>query len=381
MTDPLVRVLSLGGTITMTATERGAVAPSLGGDALLSQVAPALAGVRVTARTLGRVPGAALTPHLMLDVVRQAEAAVHDGAHGVVVIQGTDTMEESAYLADLVWRLPEPLVFTGAMRPAGALGMDGPANLAAAIRTAADPMARDRGVLVVLNDEIHAAHRVRKVHAGALQAFGSGEFGLLGRMTEGRPWFAGQPAMRPTGQPARHEALPYPAGDARVALLETYLGDDGGALRTLLAAGLDGVVIAAYGVGHVSPPMADAVEEAAATIPVVLATRTGAGSTLRAAYDFPGSEADLIGRGAITAGRLNPRQARLLVWLLLAAGAGPDAIPAAIIARGGGYAEPAPSWPRSAGSEARSVAQPAAEPLEDGTRVCQGADPFGHPLR
>ncbi|MFI6537850.1 asparaginase [Nonomuraea sp. NPDC050547] len=372
MTDPLVRVLSLGGTITMTPTESGAVAPTLGGDALLGAVAPALRSIRVTAQTLGRTPGAALTPHLVLDAVRAAAAAIRDGAHGVVVVQGTDTMEESAYLADLVWRAHEPVVFTGAMRPAGALGADGPANLAAAIRTAADPEARDRGVLVVMNDEIHAAHRVRKVHAGALQAFESGEFGLLGRVVEGLPWFA--------GAPVEGGALPYPSGPAFVPLLETHLGDDGGALRALLDTGLDGAVIAAYGVGHVSPALADTIEKAAAKIPVVLATRTGAGSTLRAAYDFPGSEADLIGRGVITAGRLNPRQARLLLWLLLASGTPPAEIPSAIVARGGGYAERALSWPRPAGSEAKSVAQQAAEPIKDGARVRQGEDPHGHPL-
>ncbi|MFI6393610.1 asparaginase [Nonomuraea sp. NPDC050540] len=398
MTDPLVRVLSLGGTITMTPTESGAVAPTLGGDALLGAVAPALRSIRVTAQTLGRTPGAALTPHLVLDAVRAAAAAIRDGAHGVVVVQGTDTMEESAYLADLVWRAHEPVVFTGAMRPAGALGADGPANLAAAIRTAADPEARDRGVLVVMNDEIHAAHRVRKVHAGALQAFESGEFGLLGRVVEGLPWFAGAPvgsgappwfAGAPVGSgappwfagaPVGSGALPYPSGPAFVPLLETHLGDDGGALRALLDTGLDGAVIAAYGVGHVSPALADTIEKAAAKIPVVLATRTGAGSTLRAAYDFPGSEADLIGRGVITAGRLNPRQARLLLWLLLASGTPPAEIPSAIVARGGGYAERALSWPRPAGSEAKSVAQQAAEPIKDGARVRQGEDPHGHPL-
>ncbi|MFI6299081.1 asparaginase [Nonomuraea sp. NPDC050790] len=372
MTDPLVRVLSLGGTITMTPTDSGAVAPSLGGDALLDAVAPALRGLRVTARTLGRTPGAALTPVLVLDVVREAEEAVRGGAHGVVVVQGTDTMEECAYLADLVWRAEAPLVFTGAMRPAGALGADGPANLAAAVRTAADPRARDRGVLVVMNDEIHAAHRVRKAHAGALQAFESGEFGLLGRVVEGAARFA--------GGPVRGAALPYPSGEARVPMLETHLGDDGGALRTLLDAGLDGVVIAAYGVGHVSPALADTIEKAAARVPVVLASRTGGGSTLRAAYAFPGSESDLIGRGVITAGRLNPRQARLLLWLLLASGTPGEEIARAIVTRGGGYAERALSWPRPAGSEAKGVAQQAAEPIADGARVRQGEDPHRHPL-
>lgn len=339
MTDPRVCVLSLGGTITMTATEGGGVAPALGGEALLGEVAPALSGIEVTARTLSRTSGAALTPHAVLAAAQAAAREVGAGAQGVVVVQGTDTMEESAYLVDLVWRPAEPLVFTGAMRPAGTLGMDGPANLAAAIRTAADPAARDRGTLVVLNDEIHAARRVRKTHAGALQAFGSGEFGLLGRMVEGHPRFA--------NRLARHQALEPPAGgEPFVALLETFLGDDGGTLQTLFEAGLDGAVIAAHGVGHVSPALADVIGKCAARIPVVLATRTGAGTTLRATYDFPGSEADLIARGALAAGTLSPRQARLLLWLLLATrtpGADPYKIPRAFAAHGAAYAAEAPS--------------------------------------
>ncbi|TCO65111.1 asparaginase [Actinocrispum wychmicini] len=321
MTKPVVCVLSLGGTITMTAAAGGGVTPALGADALLDGLVSAVPEIEVDGRTLSRVAGAALTPADVLAAWVAAEARVRQGAHGVVLVQGTDTLDESAYLLDLVWGLDAPIVLTGAMRAAGVPGADGPANLIAAMRTAADPAARDRGALVVINDEIHAARRVHKGHAEAMQAFGSNEFGLLGRLVEGRPVFA--------NQFGRHDPIdvrPMTGPSPWVPLLPTFLGDDGTGLRAMVDAGAGGVVVAAHGVGHVSPNLAEVIGALAGDVPIVIVTRTGAGTTLRRTYNFPGSESDLINRGAIPAGWLTPNQARLLLWLLLATGADRDQI-------------------------------------------------------
>ncbi len=314
MTRPRVAVGSTGGTIAMTAQQQGGVRPSLGAAELVAGV-PGLAEVaELTATTLATVPSAHFGPHDVVEFGRWAAGAAQE-ADGAVLVQGTDTIEESAFLLDLLWDRPEPLVVTGAMRPATAAGADGPANLLSAAVVAGSPGARERGVLVVLDDDVHAAARVRKRDSTALHAFASEPFGAVGRVVERRACFVG-PASRRDPLPP-----PRPGADPRVALLETHLGDRGELLRLVASAGYDAVVVGGFGVGHLSAEMADAVAEVADRVPVVLASRTGRGPVLRATYGFPGSEQDLVARGALSAGWLDPRKARTLVWLLLAGGA------------------------------------------------------------
>jgi L-asparaginase len=169
------------------------------------------------------------------------------------------------------------------------------------------------GVMVVLNEVVHAADRVRKEHSHALDAFRSAAPGPLGAVVEGRAQFY------------RHRVggirVDRPRSNPFVPLHETFLGDSGRSLRALLSAGADGVVVAAFGAGHVPASLVAPLQQAATTIPVVIASRTGHGGTLTRTYDFPGSEVDLLSRGVFLAGQLDPRKARLLTWALLAAGA------------------------------------------------------------
>jgi L-asparaginase len=325
-----VAVASLGGTITMTpASGGGAVTPSLQAADLVAAV-PGLDDVaELSVATLRTDPGAWLTPTDVVAVAEWARGQVTDaGADGVVVVQGTDTIEETAYLLDLYWDRPEPLVVSGAMRAPSAPGADGPANLLAATVVAASATARDRGALVVLNDDVHAAVRVRKTDTVAMHTFGSGPFGPVGRVHERRVTFAGGPARWP--------ALPLPAAGSapRVALLETHLGDRGDLLRLVVADGYDGVVLAGFGAGHVSAALAEVVGEVVARCPVVLASRAGGGPVLTGTYGFVGSEQDLLARGVVPAGWLHPRKARLLLWALLAAGADDGTVRTTVTARG-----------------------------------------------
>jgi L-asparaginase len=330
MEKPRVAVASLGGTITMTAGHgtRG-VAPTLTAADLLGAVPILAETADLRAETLITAPGASLGFTDVLRALSWARDAVTEGAVGVVLVQGTDTLEETSYLLDLHWDRPEPLVLTGAMRPPRQPGADGPANLLAAVLTATAPSSRGLGVLVVMNDEVHAAARVRKSDATALGAFSSAPFGPLGRIHEGCAYYANGPARRP--------ALPLPADrhSPRVALLETCLGDDGDLLRLIIDADYDGVVISAFGAGHVSTGMAGMVSKAAERGPVVLASRTGAGAVLSHTYGFTGSEQDLLDRGAISAGWLDARKARILLWSLLSAGDTVEVIREAFAARGG----------------------------------------------
>lgn len=319
-----VVVMGLGGTIAMSGSS-GGVTPSLSTAELLAAV-PGLAATGIDLETLDfrRLPGSALAFADLDELLVAVGKALDAGADGVVVTQGTDTIEESAYYLDLHHGSPEPLVVTGAMRNPTLAGADGPANLLAAIQTAADAGARDRGCLVVFADEIHAAARVRKTHATSLATFQSPDAGPLGHVVEGRPrWVA--PAERGLVLPAE----PRPEATPRVALVTVTLGDDESVLDGL-AARCDGLVVAAMGVGHVPTALVEPLTALAQQMPVVLASRTGAGSVLSGTYGYPGSERDLLARGLISAGLLHPFKARVLLHALLTAGRDLDGIKAAL---------------------------------------------------
>lgn len=330
---PTVVVLSLGGTIAMSSGDsdrKGGVRPALDAAALVAAVPDVDTVADVRAQAVRSVPGASLRFDDLLGVLTNARSEVDAGAAGIVVTQGTDTIEESAYFLDLLWDRPEPLVVTGAMRHPEQPGADGPANLLAAVVVAASAPARERGVLVVLNDEIHAARHVRKAHSSALGAFTSPDTGPTGRVREGSAdFFAPAPAGR--------ERLPVPTGRGwpRVALVEAVLDEAGGLLPLISEDTYDAVVISAFGVGHVSRAMAERIGKLTASMPVAFASRTGAGGTFARTYGFPGSEADLLARGAIPAGHLDPRKARILLTVLLAHGANLDEIRAAFDVHGG----------------------------------------------
>ncbi|SNS01379.1 L-asparaginase [Streptosporangium subroseum] len=308
-----IAVFSLGGTIAMTPdAQGGGVLPTLTGEQLLAGV-PGLAelDVEINVRDFRQLPGA----YLGFDDLRKLADAIGDcDADGVVVTQGTDTIEETAYLLDLLYRGQSPLVVTGAMRNPSMAGADGPANVLAAIEVAADPAARGRGCLVVFADEIHAARRVRKTHSTSLTTFASPNGGALGYLVEGRARFLSAPGERVTVR------LAPEVGFRRVPLVTATLGDDGEILRAV-ADRADGLVIAAMGVGHVPESYLEVLTELAGRMPVVLASRTGAGSVLSRTYGFPGSESDLLARGLTGAGFLHPYKARILLIALLTAGA------------------------------------------------------------
>lgn len=311
MSLPRILLISLGGTITMTRSASGGIAPTLTADDLASAV-PGLAALATieTASPMTR-PGASLSIDDVLSVAALVDERLADEVDGVVVIQGTDTIEETAFLLDLVVRSARPVVVTGAMRGPQAAGADGPANVIAATLVAAAPASRGLGTLVVLNDEIHAARYVQKSHTALPSAFTSPSAGPLGLVVEGHARFHLWPPPRPV-------ALSVAPGiDAPVALLRMSLGDDGRMLRQLSGLGYRGLVLEGMGAGHVPALVAPMVGELAAQMPVVLASRVASGPAFRSTYGFPGSEIDLLGRGAISGGTLSALKARLLLALLL----------------------------------------------------------------
>ena len=214
MSLPQLSIAALGGTVSMQAThpDQGVV-PSVNGQALLAQVPLLATRARIHVETLCLQPSASLDFDFLLGVLDWARRQVEQGASGVVITQGSDTLEESAFLFELLWDREGPLVLTGAMRSAAEISADGPANLLHAGLVALASASRGRGVQVVINGQVHGASRVRKSDALALEAFSSPVFGPNGLIIENAVRYCARPhpaknlavtvAHRTTDRPAR----------------------------------------------------------------------------------------------------------------------------------------------------------------------------------
>lgn len=312
--QPLNRVVvfGLGGTIASIPGAGEGVAPELSADEIVRAVPDLARLAEIECVAFRKLPGAHLRLQDLTELAAAIEARLISGAQGVVVMQGTDTIEETAFALDLLVAAPGAVVVTGAMRNPTVPGADGPANLLGSVTVAASGRFRDTGAVVVLNDAIHAAKWVRKAHASAPSAFVSPMTGPIGWLSEGRAVAAWSPPRAACLFSGAFRSPP-----AEVASLATWPGDDGRLVQAAVAAGYEGLVVAGLGGGHVASPVADALEQAARDIPVVLASRTGAGEVLRQTYSFVGSEMDLAARGLLSAGFLGAEKARLLLALLL----------------------------------------------------------------
>jgi L-asparaginase len=302
-----VRLLAAGGTISMQG-ERAV--PALDAEALVKAV-PALAAVpALSAETVLTVPSAHLTLAQALQLARRAADAAA-GGEGVVVSTGTDTLEEVAVLCAYVNSPGAPVVVTGANRPATGPGADGPANLLDAVAVAGSSAAEDLAAVVVFGGEIHDAMTVRKVDSTGPAAFGSPVSGPLGRVVEGRVWLH--------TRPVRPRALTVSTLEHRVEVVSPGLGDEGQLLRHA-AASADGIVLVAFGAGHLSPALLAGLREATSLVPVVLTCRPVRGSMLVETYGFEGAERDLRSSGALCAPFLSPAAARMVLLCCLGAG-------------------------------------------------------------
>ena len=229
-----------------------------------------------------------------------------------MVTHGTDTLEEVALLTDLLYAGEAPIVFTGAMRHASALGADGPANLFDGVAVAGADGSAGLGVLVVFAGSVHAARAVRKADSTAPAAFDSPRLGPIGRVQEGRAWMA--------RRLERFPPLPVASLDATVHIVPAALGADGSLIEAALEAGADGLVGVVLGAGHTPPLFLAALKRAAARVPVVVTVRPERGSILRGTYAFDGAERDLRSGPLICAAALSPAAARIKLMACIGAG-------------------------------------------------------------
>lgn len=311
---PRVHVLSLGGTIAMTGGPHEGVTPTLTADALVAAVPKIDQVAQVTAEQFRQLPGASLTVSDIQQLARRIAALAGGGCEGIVLTQGTDTIEETAFLLDLLVSVDIPVVVTGAMRNPTMPGADGPANLLGAVLTATESAAQDVGVLVVMNDEIHAARFVTKRHTTSPAAFVSPLAGPIGWLTESKAQLVARVASRRPMKGGVDAQVPP------VALITLALDDDARLTDQLEPLGYRGVVVQALGGGHAPAAAVDRLASLAGVMPVVLAPRTGAGTVLARTYRFPGSEQDLLDRGLLHAGWLDGPKARILLSLGLGTG-------------------------------------------------------------
>jgi L-asparaginase len=266
-----------------------------------------------------RLPGPHVTPEHMWRLARRAAAWLdRPDIDGLVITHGTDTIEETAYLLDVVLTSEKPVVLVGAMRTVSDASWDGPANLLAAARVAADPAARGYGVLVVMDERILAAREVRKIHTEASESFGTPEFGPLGVVDAGAVLFRRGPLPKPAWRDVHAEpGLRVQRLDTRVELVQVYTGMHDHVIRAVTADRPRGLSLIAFGRGNVPPAIVPAIAELvhAGTL-VTVSSRCVAGR-VRPRYGYDGGGLRLAEIGAVLAGDLSGAKARLLQMVAL----------------------------------------------------------------
>ncbi len=316
MTKPRLALIGTGGTIAGVAAEPEQMTSASYRSAVVSahdlvRAVPGLDEIaELRAEQVFQIDSADFTDDRLLQLARRVNAlCAQPQVDGVVITHGTDTMEETAYFLHLTVRASKPIVLTGAMRPGTAPAADGPANLRQAVAVAAHPSSTGRGVLVVMNEDVHSARDVAKVHSMRLDAFAS-PYGPLGLVVEGAPrWYRALTrahTMASEFDIAAIDALPLVGvvtshGNMRREIFDAWV-----------AAGARAIVHAGFGGGTVPEYLKPVFAELCARgVPMVRCSRIGAGPVIRnASFDDDAC-------GSVVADDQNPPRARLLAALAL----------------------------------------------------------------
>ncbi|MGL4345095.1 MAG: asparaginase [Cellulosilyticaceae bacterium] len=310
MHKPKVCIIFTGGTISMTVDETiGAAIPTLSGEQILSMVSniDKIADIEVV--NFCEIPG----PHMSVDKLLELKKLVKEqldrtDVTGVIVTHGTDTLEETAYFLDLTLRHHKPLVVVGAMRNSSELGYDGSSNLAAAVCTAISPKAVDKGVLVVLNNEVNIAAEVTKTNTLSLNTFQS-PYGPLGIIDTNDLIVYRNIAYR------QHIDTDYV--ERHVDLIKAALDMDDRFIRFSVDSGVKGIVVEALGRGNLPVKMLEGVKYALSKgVIVVIVSRCSSGRVFES-YGYEGGGKELSDLGAIMGGEMRGPKARLKLMLAL----------------------------------------------------------------
>lgn len=309
-----VAVIFTGGTISMVAdATAGGKVPALDGAAILAR-APGIGDIAdLVPIDLGRTPASHFSFPKLFEIASEIRRCQEDPSiDGVVVVQGTDVIEETAFLWDLVLDGDAPVMVTGAMRAASDANDDGPENLRNAVRCAAAPELRGQGVQVALDGTINPADDVTKTHASALDTFQCLDTGPLGRVVDGR-------VVIERARGPRRSLVTDRAAEG-VLLLTAHVAMDGALLDAAASLRPPGIVVEATGAGNTAGALADAAGRAMEQgIVVAFTTRCAAGAA-GTGYAFPGGGATWQRAGALLAGHLAGPKARIALAIGLGAG-------------------------------------------------------------
>ncbi|WP_099192478.1 asparaginase [Tepidibacter mesophilus] len=311
MNKKKVAIVFTGGTISMTVDSRiGAAIPSLSGEQIMSMVTniDTIADIEVV--NFSEIPGPHITPTMMMDLKNLISSLVdRDDITGVVVTHGTDSLEETAYFLGLTLYTQKPVVVVGAMRNSSELGYDGPSNLAAAVCTVIADEAQNKGVLVVMNNEVNLASEVTKTNTLSLDTFKSMTYGPLGIIDDNK--------LILHRDIVRKQHIHTHKLESNVDLIKVVVGMDSKFIKFSIDSGSKGIVIEAMGRGNIPPTMLDGVRYAKEkSIPVVIVSRCHSGRVLDT-YGYEGSGRDLVDLGCILGGNLPGQKARIKLMLAL----------------------------------------------------------------
>ncbi|HWO95716.1 MAG TPA: asparaginase [Bacillus sp. (in: firmicutes)] len=305
-----VYLFHTGGTISMKEDAKtGAVQPD-STNPLISEPLQLNGMVNVITEQVFHLPSPHMTQNEMLILMNKINEKINEGpVDGVVITHGTDTLEETAYFLDLTIDTDIPIVLTGAMRSSNEIGADGPYNLISALKVASSEDAKGKGVLVVMNDEIHTAENVTKTHTSNVATFQSPQYGPIGLVTKRGVFFHHAPTVREN----------YLIGkiSKQVMLLKAYAGMDEHIFNALDTIPLDGLVIEALGQGNLPPKTVPALQKLIQKgIPIVLVSRCFNGIA-QDIYGYEGGGKQLKEMGVIFSNGLNGPKARLKLLVAL----------------------------------------------------------------
>jgi L-asparaginase len=312
-----VTILATGGTIAgaaATGTQSGYSSGAVGIDTMIAGVPGIEKLAVIKGEQISNVGSQDMSFEILLKVANRInELLATPAVDGIVVTHGTDTLEESAFFLNLVVKSDKPVVLVGSMRPSTAVSADGPLNLYNAVGVAADPDARGRGVLVLMNDWIHGAHSLTKTSTTAVQTFMSPLRGLVGVASYGKNDFYNNPPWKhTTGSEFDVKgvtALPS------VDIVYAYLDMPADSIDASVANGAKGIVIAGVGNGNMNKVSVDAAAKAVQKgVIVVRSSRVATGSVGR------NVELDDDKLGFVASDELNPQKARILLSLALLKG-------------------------------------------------------------